>query len=91
MGTSAFGTWQPMSTAPTDGTWILTYSQDGVIRVAMWIEGAIHEPTHWMPLPPPPKSGTDIMPRGPKGEKRPADAAQPKAGKRGPYKKENSN
>ena len=64
MATSVFGTWQPMSTAPT-GTWILTYSPDGVIRVAMWIEGAIHRPTHWMPLPPPPKSGTDTMPEAP--------------------------
>ena len=52
MGTSVFGTWQPISTAPT-GIWILTYSQDGVIRVAMWIKGAIQEPTHWMPLQPP--------------------------------------
>ncbi len=71
MGTPVFGAWQPMSTAPT-GTWILTYSQDGVIRVAMWIEGAIHEPTYWMPLPPPPKSGTDLMPRRPKARSVPS-------------------
>ena len=49
-----------MSTAPT-GTWILTYSQDGVIR-AMWIKGAIQEPTHWMPLAGA-AEGTDVMPR----------------------------
>ena len=63
MGTSAFGTWQPISTAPT-GTWIQTYSQDGVIRVAMWIKGAMQE-THSLDALATATEGIDVMPRGP--------------------------
>ena len=58
--------WQPISTAPKDGTEILAYAdnkgQKGERMVLYWDRGfwlwgaiAIHDPTHWMPLPEPPE------------------------------------
>ena len=55
--------WQPISTAPFNQK-VLIYSPDyGYIDVAeQWPNGAWweaddyqHDPTHWMPLPAPPK------------------------------------
>jgi hypothetical protein len=63
-----YGNWQPIGTAPKDGRRILTYAHDhapeGIMRVAQWNDGSnakgwlgsVHEPTHWMPLPSPPKA-----------------------------------
>lgn len=48
--------WQPISTAPRDGTEVLTFSPTGGMRVdwarddEKWQEWVGH-PTHWMPLP----------------------------------------
>ena len=62
-------TWQPIETAPTDGTEVLVYAR-GSYAVAFWSGkewrdmGDIgwagmygddgNQPTHWMPLPEPP-------------------------------------
>lgn len=54
--------WQDISTAPKDGTEILTYRRARLQAVAVWCgdgwyvsDGAkIKDPTHWMPLPSPP-------------------------------------
>lgn len=57
--------WQDIKTAPKDETSILTYCR-GCISVRYWGEGDDDEmawqprirgcfPTHWMPLPAPPK------------------------------------
>ena len=58
--------WQPIGTAPKDGTNVLAY-EDGAVTVLYWDEdrdswfypykgGKTRWPdiTHWMPLPPPP-------------------------------------
>jgi hypothetical protein len=58
--------WQPIETAPKDGEQILTYSPMGRCSVRIWGEGDDGEmawlprirgcfPTHWQPLPEPPK------------------------------------
>jgi hypothetical protein len=57
--------WLPIETAPKDGTDVLVYGH-GVIRTAIWDgkTGAFRvnayafvviDPTHWQPLPEPPK------------------------------------
>jgi hypothetical protein len=55
--------WQPIETAPKDGTKVLIVDDDGVVDVAAYLIGKRYGywdtetfccPTHWMPLPPPP-------------------------------------
>jgi len=50
--------WQPISTAPRDGTKILTLSDNGDVNTAEWYidfwmsnSSPLSEETHWMPLP----------------------------------------
>ena len=55
--------WQPIETAPKDGTCVLVYSKGRVISAYFlhddWLEVlhsySFNDPTHWMPLPEPPK------------------------------------
>lgn len=65
-----FGRWQPIETAPKDESPVLLACADWPHSVILgkavpvkvggytdgrwWIHGASWEPTHWMPLPPPP-------------------------------------
>jgi hypothetical protein len=66
----AVKSWQPIETAPKDGSPILAYQPDGGCVVISWVEyfdgGGVWTvdwvdgaepptPTHWMPLPEPPK------------------------------------
>jgi hypothetical protein len=63
-----FPKWQPISTAPKDGTSILIFEADdgttGAVRVARWRDdtiptgwtGSEHAPSHWLPLPQPPNN-----------------------------------
>lgn len=63
--------WQPIETAPKDGTFVLLFTACGCIE-GFWSYGEWEQsvcaasydmahayiecrPTHWMPLPPPPK------------------------------------
>lgn len=54
--------WQPIDTAPTDGTNVLVLLKSGsVMQAEFWdfwmpvyFSATKIEPTHWMPLPPPP-------------------------------------
>lgn len=55
--------WQSISTAPKDGTLIIVREKRCSALAVMWVDGwkyesglvSYLEPTHWMPLPPPPK------------------------------------
>jgi hypothetical protein len=58
-------TWQPIATAPKDGSWVLGYGNDMSIAdypaVIFWDEqwqaaggAGVFTVSHWMPLPPPP-------------------------------------
>ena len=58
--------WQPIETAPRDGTNILSWEHKMECMIIFWQSGDWHcthdcedlyfsEPTHWMPLPEPPK------------------------------------
>lgn len=69
--------WQPIETAPRDGTWFLAYSPDGItLGVARWHGGGwadssdpyddCHEwrLTHWQPLPTPPMNTKPVPAEG---------------------------
>lgn len=60
--------WQPIETAPKDGTKILAFNKWGEYGVAEWVESQqcwfagyddFTAPTHWMPLPEPPEDNSN--------------------------------
>jgi len=60
------GNWQPIETAPRDGTWVLIFCDGNAIQAqwdrddAYWANGrfglGFDDATHWMPLPEPPEA-----------------------------------
>ncbi len=65
-------TWNPIETAPTDGTEIVVLD-GGAVRTAVWSDmigkftgrgGNVfnwcENPTHWMPLPAPPTTDVEV-------------------------------
>lgn len=70
-----FGEWQPIASAPKDGTAVLLWTTDiigangracvgrwGAYNGAWWdvgMEYTLNHPTHWMPLPPSPSSSKE--------------------------------
>ena len=60
--------WQPIESAPKDGTWILTWTRDITNMEGPWLVvrwngkewvdavAGFYEPTHWQPLPAPPET-----------------------------------
>ena len=62
--------WQPIETAPTDGTQVIVYAASchglrGFVSVCHWYIDVgwcvdeLRPVTHWMPLPEPPKESSD--------------------------------
>lgn len=63
--------WQPIETAPKDGTWLIACwtGHRGWMAMVFWdqtrakwcdvFQGYVAQPTHWMPLPPPPQENID--------------------------------
>lgn len=54
--------WMPIDSAPLDGTWVLLWCGYGIPdlgffgQLGQWEDSSnFIEPTHWMPLPEPPK------------------------------------